>query len=56
MVWVSARSARWAWCNACDPLEILAACVHPEAFVDLAQRHAGVFLRLDLTGKAPLLA
>jgi len=29
-----------------DSLEILAACVHPDAFEDLAEKHAGSFLRL----------
>jgi iron complex transport system substrate-binding protein len=28
-----------------DSLEILAACVQPEAFGDLAERHAGAFVR-----------
>jgi iron complex transport system substrate-binding protein len=31
-----------------DSLEILAACVHPRAFADLAARHAGAFQRLEL--------
>lgn len=30
-----------------DSLEILAACVHPEAYPDLAARHAGAFQRID---------
>lgn len=30
-----------------DSLEILAACVHPDAFADLGARHAGAFRRLD---------
>jgi len=29
-----------------DSLEILAACTHPEAFADLAEKHAGAFVRL----------
>lgn len=31
-----------------DSIEILAACVHPEAFADMAEQHAGEFVRLDL--------
>jgi iron complex transport system substrate-binding protein len=31
-----------------DSLEILAACVHPNAFADLAQRHAGGFRRFGV--------
>jgi iron complex transport system substrate-binding protein len=31
-----------------DSLEILAACVHPSVFVDLAERHAAGFRRFDL--------
>jgi iron complex transport system substrate-binding protein len=31
-----------------DSLEILAACVHPEAFADLAAHHAGAFRRFAL--------
>ena len=30
-----------------DSLEILAACVHPQVFADLAQRHAGSFERFE---------
>jgi iron complex transport system substrate-binding protein len=32
-----------------DSLEILAACLHPAEFADLAARHASAFLRLHLT-------
>jgi iron complex transport system substrate-binding protein len=36
-----------------DSAEILAACVHPEVFVDLAEQHAAGFVRLDLSAGPP---
>jgi hypothetical protein len=31
-----------------DSLEILAACLHPDVFGDLAQRHAGAYRRFGV--------